>query len=250
MTPYRSSRAALADAARLSAPLDVRPRREVRVQRTANEDRQDGPIAVRAALRAAGLDPDGREAQLLYGWAVDELEVEEGSELADRLEDLLDRVRPALEVAGVVARPLPVRLLRVGWRVLEFQDGRRRVHMVTEPRGDDATVYRSLEAAQAVASRALDGEVHKAEITASKRRHPELAGPWLSRWTAGEFGDLQDLDRALAAEQGWTERWARAVRTSWGLRRPGRGRPRKAATRPLLGEETDMADLARAKEEL
>lgn len=230
MTPYRSSRAALADAARLSAALDVRPRREVRVQRTATEDRQDGPIAVRAALRAAGLDPDGAEVELLYSWAVDELEVEEGSELADRLEALLGRVATALEVAGVVARRPTVTLLRVAWRVVEL-DGQRLVHLVTDPPEGDPTIYPTPEAAQAVVDGHVEGAVHVSEeISPAKRLHPELAEAWWERWTAGEFASVGDLDHALASAERWSPRHAKRVRKSWGIRLEGH-RP-KAATRP------------------
>lgn len=230
MNPYASSRAALAAAARLTAHLDVQPRRTDRVQQTASGEQHDGPIAVRTAMRAAGLDPDGAEAALLYAWALDELD-ELGEGEAEGVAELLGRVGAELEALGVVARAPKLRLIRIGWRVLEL-DGRRQVLVVTDPDPADTTIYRTPEAARAVATGIAQGPVVAASSSSPKRLHGEIACDWLRRWTRGEFGSLGALDEALAGALGCSTRWARRVRGTWGLRARV-GRPNTAA-RPHL----------------
>lgn len=243
MSLFPSTKAAIAAAASFARCLDVQQHHGERVQRTPAGEPLDKPIAVRAAMRAARIDPDGPDAQLLYLWArtddqrdVFDDAIEESSSADDyeelfelgeqaraRLAELLALVGRALEQLGVVRAPPRIELIEVGWRVLEHPDGRRQVVVVIDPEPDDDTLYGAPEAARAVASGSVGGKVIRAEICPAKNDHDELAVAWVRRWEAGEFATVRALDRALAAEKQWSTRWARKVRRSWGLAgQPGR----------------------------
>jgi len=48
-------------------------------------------------------------------------------------------------------------------------------------------------------------------------RHPALAAELKQAWLDGEFATLGEFDGRIAQRLGSTTRWARIVRSSWGI---------------------------------
>jgi len=251
-TPYPSIKAALGAAASISRALDL-PSSALaeRVQSVPDGDGHDRPIAVRAALTRAGLEPDGDDALLLYRWATtddsrdewdDAAELATDSEYSEairvgqagraRLAQLLELLGPVLLETGVVRRPPKLALVRLGWRVVEDDEGRRSVQVVVDPSPLDPTVYTGPDGereAKRVAAGSVEGHVVAQTVIVSGIKHPDLAAEFVPRWEAGEFGQLLDLDDAIAESKRWSRRRAQQVRTTWGItgsRGPAPTRPK------------------------
>lgn len=238
MTPYASTKAALASASAIARPLDLPASAyEQRVQASPDGDAMDRPIAVRAVLVRCSIDPEGEDAALLYRWATTTDARDEHDDAAEtassdgeyreamargqavrvRLAALLEVVGPALVEARVVRRAPKPQLHRVGWRVHVYPGGRRETVIVLDPSLADPTIYTSLEAATAVQSGNMTGPTVEATLISSSRRHPELAARLQPAWERGDYQTLAELDEAVAELLGCRPRWARIVRASWGI---------------------------------
>jgi hypothetical protein len=259
--PYQSTKAAIAAAANFSRPLDLPASSSIRVDSAPDGDGLDRPIAVRAALVAAGIDLDSEDAELLFDWARraddgrDEDDVlaetakndreardalERGAARRSRLVSLAEAIEPLLIEAGVVVRPPKLAMLKVGWRVV-IEDGQRKVVTVVDPSPLDRGVYTGPDGerhAHRVARGEVEGEVSEhTRLSVPRRKHPEIAADMVPRWEAGEFAELGHLDTAIADLLGCGIRWARRVRESWGIE----GSRGAAPTRPPKEMSEDAA---------
>ena len=253
MIPYPSTKAALGAAASLSRQLGYPTlSTSPRVQTVPDGEAPDRPIAVRAALTRAGVEPDSEDAELLYHWATlddrgsdewdEALELARGEKAYQealrrgqaeraRLAALLEVVGAALVDAGVVRHPPKPKVYRLGWRVVEDDEGARNTQVVVDPSPDDPTVYTGPDGereAKRVARGEAEGHVVAHTVLVSGRKHPGLAAELGPRWDAGEFEALCDLDDEIADRLSCSTRHARRVRRSWGIE----GSRGAAPTRP------------------
>ena len=252
ITPYPSTKAALGAAASLSRQLGYPTVSTApRVQSVPDGEALDRPIAVRAALTQAGIEPDSEDAELLYAWATtadgrdewDEAlegargerdyqeQLRRGQAARARLGALLEVVEAALVEHGVVRRLPKPKVHRLGWRVVEDDEGARNTQVVVDPSPDDPTVYTGPDGereAKRVARGEAEGHVVAHTVLVSGRKHPGLAAELGPRWDAGEFEALCDLDDEIADRLSCSTRHARRVRRSWGIE----GSRGAAPTRP------------------
>lgn len=241
MTPYPSTKAALGAAASLSRHLSYpTATSSPRVQICPDGEALDRPIAVRAALTRAGIEPESEDAELLYAWATTTDDRDEWDEAVEdargeqayqealrqgkaaraRLGTLLEAVEAALVEAGVVRRLPRPKVMRLGYRVVEDDEGNRAVQLVVDPSPADPTIYTGPDGereARRVARGEAEGHVVAQTVLMVRRKHPGLAAELGPRWDAGEFEDLPELDGEVAKRLGCSERHARRVRRSWGI---------------------------------
>lgn len=240
MSHFASTKHAVSAAARSSRRLDLPGSGSgERVQSQRSDETEDMASAVRAAMVRAGISLEGEDAELLFGWSTstdrgqteDDVEAEtaktetereaarvRAGAKAARLKRLRHEVRAQLAEAKLI--PPPPRLIPLGWRVVEDEDGKRDVAVVPDPDAKDPGVLQGPGAeaqARRIAARELEGPVSRHRDCDLGWRRPDLGGDFTRRWEAGEFATISALDEELARVGGFSVRYARTVRGSWGI---------------------------------
>jgi hypothetical protein len=245
---FKSTKHAVAAAARLSQPLGYpRTKGERVIEGTGEGERLRWPIAARASMRLAGIDPDGDEALELYAWAtradgdhgeVDRLEPwDERERRASRVEGMVQALHRQLRRDGLLVTKVDVTDVPIGYRVVEL-DGVRHVHAVTDIEPTDIAGPGARARARRVAAGSEEGPVYEAQRVGRDERYPELAREIRPRWETGEFETLGALDEEVADRLSCSGRWAGVVRATWGIKGSRGG----GATRPAAPGRDDVVD--------